>query len=198
MDGISRTVGVGPTVTLGGRSLTVSGKILRHYAEIEAQIMEARGNPFDLIRQLAEAMPDRHDLSHAVVAKAFVEAKSWRMVTIDEIGEWLDGTMRGRCFRTWLAVRDNDRAALTLEAVTEQYADEYERILHKDGPRAAEDWDTGICRAIDTAEGSDELGNSNTSPSTGAAAELTEQSPGTRSSESSSKSADGTLSGSVA
>lgn len=199
MDGISRTVGVGPTITLGGRQLVVCAKILRHYAQIEAQIIASRGNPFDLVRQLGEAMPDRLDLAHAVVARAFVEAKSWRQVSIDELFEWLDSTTAGRCYRTWLAVKDNDPATLTLEAVSEMYLDEWERIAMRDGPEAAEAWDTSIARGVNAAEGRDELGNSNTSPSTetGAVAE-TEESPGTESTGSSPTTEDGNQSGSIA
>lgn len=181
MEGLSRAAGVGPTVKLGGRSLTVSGKILRHYAEIEAEVIKARGNPFDLMRQLGEAMPDREDLAYALVGRAFTEAKSWRFVTLGEIGSWLDDTMRGRCFRTWLAVRDNDPQTLTLEAVSTLYADEFESLVRTQGIAAAEKWDAAICQAIDAAEGADELGNSNTSPTSTREAAETASSPGTSS-----------------
>lgn len=198
MEGISRSAGVGPMVTLGGRKLSINAKILRHYALIEAEIIAARGNPFDLIRQLGDAMPDRDDLARAVVSRAFVEAKSWRMVSIDEMFDWLDNTTAGRCFRTWLAVKDNDPTSLTLEAVSGMYLDEWERIALSEGPAAAEQWDTMISRGIDTAEGRDELGNSNTSPATGVAAEATAPSPGTASTASSPTSEAGNPSGSIA
>lgn len=185
MDGVAKVAGIGPVVTIGGRRLTVSGKILRHYAEIEAQIIQLRGNPFDLIRQLGEALPDRQDLALIAVQKAFVEARTWRIVTILEMNDWLASTWAGRCFRTWLAVRDNDLPTLTLEAVTQMYTDDYERIAMRQGGVAAEKWDSVIDSAIDQAEGVDELGNSTTSPSTGSAAETTEPSPGSQSSESS-------------
>lgn len=197
MDGISRTVGVGPTIMLGGRSLTVSGRILRHYAEIEAEIIRQRGNPFDLIRQMSEAMPDRQDMALLVVTRAFQEAKSWRTVLIPEIGDWLNSTWGGRCFRTWLAVRDNDPDKLTLEEVTRLYSDEYQDIVRTKGAVAAEQWDQSIENAVDQASGDDELGNLSGSPLSGVETNES-QSPGISSSSPSQNSTTGTTQSSAA
>lgn len=179
MEGISRTACVGPPITLGGRQFTVSGRILRHYAEIEAAIIASRGNPFDLIRQMGEAMPERQDLAIVVATQLFEQAKAWRFVTLGDIGEWLQNTVRGRCFRTWLAIRNETTREPTLDEVTVMYSDEYERILNMEGYEAAEKWDATITDAINQASGKDdELGNSTGSPPEGMAANVPE-SPGT-------------------
>ncbi len=107
MDGSSRTFGTGPTIQLGGRTLTVNPKLLRCYGEIEAEIISRRGNPFDLARHAAAAFADAPETAMLVVSRAFEEAKSWRFVTITEIWKWIDETWAGRCFAVWLAVREN-------------------------------------------------------------------------------------------
>lgn len=180
MDGISYTAGIGGTLTLGGRKLTVRAKFLQHYAEIEAKILDSRGNIFDIIRQMAAAVPPGNmEAATAMAREGFLEARNARIVTLAEIWDWMDNTVEGRCFRTWLSVRENDPETLTLEWVSQAYLEEYERIAMEEGTRAAEIWDTAIYRKIQKAEGDDELGNSNSSPSEGTGAEADTPSPGT-------------------
>lgn len=167
MEGASRTFGTGPVMTLGGRSLSVNSKLLRCYAEIEAEIINRRGNPFDLARQAAAAFADTPETALLVVQRAFEEAKSWRFVAISEIWRWIDETWAGRCFSVWLAVRDNDPQTLTFDEVSRMYSDEYEDRFRKGGFEAAEEWADSIVRKIIQADGEDELGNSNTSPASG-------------------------------
>lgn len=159
MDGISRTSGVGPTIKICGRTLTVQARILRHHAEIEAEIISRRGNPFDLIRQAVDALKDCPDVLHEFTARAFEEARKWRVATLDDIGEFLEETWAGFCFAIWLAVRHNS-PDLTLELVTQMCSDEFESRLRKGGPAEAAKWRAELHDALNQANGDDELGNS--------------------------------------
>lgn len=136
MDGISRTSGVGAFITLGGKKYAVQGRILRHYGTFEAEVRKLRGNPFDLIRQAKDALGDDEDLLEAVVERAFEEAKTWRMVSQSEVGQFLQ-TWSGIMVSIWLAIKDND-PALTIEKVTELVSDEYESRMRKARRAAAE------------------------------------------------------------
>lgn len=174
MDSIARTAGVGGIIQLGGRSLSVRGRVLRHMAEIEAEIIRRRGNPFDLVRQANEALrADQPELVALFTAQAFQQSMKWRFVTLDDIDDFLGSTWGGRCMRLWLAVRDNDRDTLTLDRVTQMFADEFESIARSKGKKAAYEWQERIDMAIDQADGSDELGNSNGSPKPSEAVEST-------------------------
>jgi hypothetical protein len=175
MDGISRVAGIGGIIQLGDRSLSVRGKVLRHMAEIEAEILRRRGNPFDMIRNGIESLrtnPPDDERSKSYIealvamftAQAFQQAMRWRVVTLDDIDAFLTDTWSGRCMRLWLAVRDNDRGYLTLDRVSEMFADEFESIARKEGKEAAYKWQEQIDLAIDQSDGGDELGNSNSSP----------------------------------
>lgn len=179
MDGVARAVGAGPTIKLGGETFTLNAKILRHYAEIEAEIIGSRVDPFDVIRQMGAACAGNPDLAREVVAQAFLEAKNWRVVTIGEIYTWLDNTVKGRCFRVWCSIRENDPQRLTLDVVSQLYLNDYEAIAMSKGAVAAEAWDTAISRGVDIAEANDELGNSTPSASTGESPETATASPGT-------------------
>ena len=159
MDGLSRPLGAGPHVTIGQHSLRLDGRILRHYAEIEAQILHRRGKPHDLIRGLSETFQGSDDAIQAVTDAAFEAAKSWAVVGGRDYAEWVD-TWPGQCFTIYLAVRDNDRKFYTLDKVTEIVSDEYEKVLRSDGNHAAAEWLGGIIDGINQASGDDELGNS--------------------------------------
>lgn len=160
MEGISRPAGAGPTVDFGGEKLQVSGRILRHYAEIEAQIVHLRGNPFDLIRENKDLLADQPELMDRFVDRAFEEAKAWRFVTPHEFSSWL-GTWPGICFTLWLAFRDNDREKYTLNKITEMFSDQYEQLANSTGGSVAADrWKETLTEAINQASGEDELGNS--------------------------------------
>lgn len=49
MAGLSRVAGIGPRVTLNGKEYQVRGKTNRFFAEVQAAILKARGNPLDMI-----------------------------------------------------------------------------------------------------------------------------------------------------
>lgn len=124
MDGISRTAGVGPMVKIGGQHWTLTGRILRHYGEIEAEIIKHRGNPFELIRQAAEAFGDRVDLLDEAFNRAFEQARTWRNVGQVDFFDFLN-TWRGTCMAVWLAMRHN-KPGLTFDEVMGMIGDEVE------------------------------------------------------------------------
>ena len=104
MDGLSRVAGVGPTVRVGGETLMVQGRTLRHYAELEAEIIRLRGDPFEMIRDNRKVFSR---FGNELVEKLFNQFDmKWRIVKIEEIHEWLE-TLQGRVFSTWQAIRHN-------------------------------------------------------------------------------------------
>lgn len=168
MDGISRTAGVGPLITLGGEKFTVQGRILRHYAEIEAEIIKLRGNPLQMVRDSVAAMSGGGDVDSLlqrpefltnVVSMMFDEAKRWRFVDRQDLAQFLSNTWHGIVVSTWLAIRHNDIQRLTITEVGNLLSDEYESRMRKD-PEDAQQFAESIFSAIDQAGGEDELGNS--------------------------------------
>lgn len=161
MDGISRVAGEGPSITLCGHSLKVSGRVLRHYAEMEAEIIAKRKpTPLDMVRQAREDFAGDPVAFEVFARVAIQEAKNWATVTRVELAEWMTDTMTGLTFAIWLSVRDNDPDKYTLEKVVRLYMDEEEIRIKKEGEEAAAKLRKEIEDAIDQASGQDELGNS--------------------------------------
>lgn len=162
---LDTAVGVGPTIELGGETLTITPRLVRHFGEMEAEIKKERGNPFDAIREASEALKDTDPaLLKEIVSNAFMEARNWKYVSMDDIFEWMSNTWRGQRFVIWLTVRDNDREKWTFDHFSQVFSDEFEERYHRDGALAAQKWVSQIEAAISQASGEDELGNSTGSP----------------------------------
>ncbi len=116
MEGISRAAGVGPTIKIGGVDYTVKGRILEHYAAIEAEILAKRESPFKLMEDVILKAPSP-EVRRALVEQALNRSEQWRFVTQQDISAFLK-TPTGMCFSVWLAIRHNDPQLLTLEYVT--------------------------------------------------------------------------------
>lgn len=159
MDGISRTSGVGPTITLGGKAYTVSGRILRHYAEIEAEIIKLRGNPFDFVRQASESLKDSPEVLAIVINQAWDLARTWAYVSSEDLSEFLV-SWRGVVFALWLSIREQS-AGLEFDEVLTLFGDECEDRKRKD---PASNFVEEVDAAITQGGGDDELGNSTGSP----------------------------------
>lgn len=142
MDGLSRIVGCGPMLALCGKHYSVQGRTLRHYAEIEAQILALRGNPFDLVREHI------HLFDEGMLAAIFAEIKKgWCCATIGDCHEWAM-TYSGTIFTTWQAIRN---CGVTL--------DECEGILREHMQEKDVDEEISIIQSsIQRASGIDELG----------------------------------------
>lgn len=158
MEGISRAAGVGPTITLCENTFHVKGRILKRYAEIEAEIIKHRGSPFDHLKELKNIFADDKELLLETAKMCFQIAKTWRFVTADELSEWLNNTISGRVFLIYLCVQHND-PTLTLEKVSELYFDELENAGQRGGQSARNEKIAEIERAINQASGDDQLGN---------------------------------------
>lgn len=177
MQGISRASGAGPIIDLGGHKLQVRGRVLRYYAEIEAEIINRRGNPFELIRDNKEILKDEPGMMNLFVTRAFDEARQWRFVSGEDFTNFM-GTWPGVCMAVWLAVRDNNPEVFTLSHVTELFADDYEEQLKKSGVGAADNWKESIINAVNQASGDDELGNSTAGQDSATSQAEAEASPG--------------------
>ena len=161
MDGISRAAGVGGSITLGGEELQVTGRVLRCYAEMEAEIVRLRKpTPLDMVRQAREDFAGDPETFELFARIAIQEAKKWAVVTSSELQEWLSETTTGFLFAVWLSVRDNDLKKYTLKKVTELYMDEAEARINQDGEGAADKLREEVESVIDNASSEDELGNS--------------------------------------
>ena len=165
MDGLSRAVGVGPTMELCGQTFSVKGRVIRSYAEIEAEIIRVRGNPFDYLIHIKDTISgmdskDSEGLMRVAIQEGYKEAKKWRYVSGGEIAEWMNETFRGQCFMVWMCIRHNNREVLTLEKVTELYCDELEAAASSTGEDGRDKKKEEIFSAIDQASGDDQLGNS--------------------------------------
>lgn len=135
---------------LRGESYRVRGRTLRHFAELEAQLIHLRGDPFVDIRRLPEFIYDA-DTLHATVQELFVQAdQQWAEVDDADCLRWANDTWSGRCFSAWQAIRDNDPGRFTLEYVSQAVlsavdAGRSEEVEH-------------LRQAIQQANGDDELG----------------------------------------
>ena len=158
MDGLSRALGTGPTITLCGQTFSVQGRLIRHYAEIEAQMIKERPDPFQLMREGVSAFQDNPEGMRFFVRECYDIAKTWKSVAGHEIRDWLN-TFKGNCFAVWLCIRHNNPEYLTLEKVTELMLDDAEKIAREKGEAARAAKQAEIERAIDQASGTDTLGN---------------------------------------
>ena len=178
MNGLSSVVGVGPIVEFGGKEYTVKAKMLEQHAIVEAQIVKNRGNPFDMFRAAAESFSDNPDGFAKIVPIVMSQAKGWKIVTFDEVREYLNSTLEGMALSVWMAIRHNNPEKLTISYVKETFVNELESRIQKDGDASADRWWRSLVSNIEQAEGVDELGNSTGSPR-GEAESQTVESPGT-------------------
>lgn len=188
MYGVSRVAGVGPTVKLGGRTYVIRAKIIEDLGLIEAEVVKRRGNPFDMLRQAADSLKDHPDVLERVVTQVLYDAKNWNFVDSTELYRFLYDSHDGFMFALWCCLR-RDAKGLTLEDVNRLYAEEFQTLFSTKGAEAATEFKDSLQRAIQQAEGEDELGNSTGSTSAVEPTEsqtVTDDSTGTNSGSSSS------------
>lgn len=154
MDGISRVAGVGPSITLCGKSYQVRGKTAEYYASMEAEIIKTRGsNPFEILVEASANIRSDPEILRQIVRELADRCKSWRFV--DDIDVFDFGrTSRGRSLHLWLCIRDNEGAPDRDECHVQ-----YMREIASRG-RTAQAWQDEIDKAISQASGEDQLGNS--------------------------------------
>lgn len=119
MDGLCYAAGCGPSIRLGGRRLLLKGRTIGDYGIIEAEILQQRGNPFDLIRATARRTAEHAKRQRLIVHGLFRHiCRQGREVRFRDTIEWLN-TSYGACFALWLGVRSNDPLWYTFERVCE-------------------------------------------------------------------------------
>jgi hypothetical protein len=117
MDGLYLYTGCSPTIRLAGETLPVRQLRLRDYGQIEAEILQQRGNPFELLRSIACSIgihAGANELLRALLE--FVEQRYCR-ASFSDVCAWME-TWPGRLCSLWLAVRHTNPAKQTLEYLT--------------------------------------------------------------------------------
>jgi len=159
MNGLSLVAGVGPRVTINGKSFEIRGKTNAYYADMEAAIRKSRGNPLDLVVEAAKrAVLENDPAILSTVATAVSERfRSWNTATY---GDYLDymNTPDGDALTVFHALKDG-APDVTLEQVKLWLVQT--RFHGGDAGRAKV---KEVFDAIATASGEDQLGNSSGQP----------------------------------
>ena len=100
MDGLSRILGIGPTIVVEGQRFPTYTLRLKHYAQAEAEIVHLRGDPFDYVREAISCF--QSDSAADQFAKQAISHidSSWRGASFEEIAAWYE-TEQGRRFLLW-------------------------------------------------------------------------------------------------
>ncbi len=153
-DGLSRVAGVGPGVTLGGKTWQIRGKTAEYYAAMEAEVIKTRGsNPFEMLVESSVALKSDPELLRQVVRELADKCKSWRFV--DDLDMWdFLRTARGRSLHLWMCIKHNTGAPDRDETHVQ-----YMRELAVKG-KDAQAWQDEVDNSIRQASGEDQLGNS--------------------------------------
>lgn len=156
MHGLSHVVGIGPRVTINGKSYQVRGKTNRFYAEVGAEILKLRGNPFDMIvdagiKGRISGDPDVVSQVANVVATQF---RNWKSVTYSDYLEFIN-TPAGNALLVYHCLR-TDAPELTYDDVLHTWTE-----LRFSADPEAEKTIADVVKAIAQASGEDQLGNSN-------------------------------------
>lgn len=158
MAGLSRVAGIGPRVTLNGQDYQVRGKTNRFFAEVQAEILKLRGDPFQMIvdagrRGKLENDPDLLNRIADVVAEKF---RTWGMVTYSDYLDFLR-TPEGDAFTAYHCLRQ-DAPEITLDDVRDYIINMKFKGL---GDEAAKKEVEALDDAILAASGEGHSGNSN-------------------------------------
>lgn len=143
MDGLHNIAGDRTTtLTVGGKTYTLTTQILRDYAEREAYILEHRDNPFALLDYVPDSRKDE------AFDRAWKEAKLAKFVPLEE-EKLFDSSMRGIGWRLWRALRDHHPEIDSVQAALDLIE------------RAGNEMFGTIVDKLDGSEEKDILGNSN-------------------------------------
>ena len=139
--------GVGPTIQWEGKTFTVKGRTLGHYAQVEAEITKRRGgNPLHMLTQAAREL--KGDLASLNALAAVISENLTKWNTISYRDHLQFGTSAyGEAFNIWLAIRHNDET-MTPETIQHVVMER----MQADGAKAYR-WKEEILDAIDVASG---------------------------------------------
>lgn len=154
MDGLCWITGCA-TIRLGGETVVLHALRLYDFALIESEILRRRGNPFDLLRRIAERFPVPDDPHDDVLPALFQEVeRRWCRVSYREMRAWLD-TWSGRLFALWLAIRNANPGRYTLEFVQRQALQANWREIERAQQLVAAEEERALLNTLPDASGND-------------------------------------------
>lgn len=156
MHGLSHVAGIGPRVTVNGKSYQVRGKTNRFYAELEAELLKLRGDPFDMIVEAAKRGNIDNDptLVRKVAEVVVTQFRNWRTMTYKDYAIFMDSAT-GDALTVYHCLKQ-DAPELTFEDVKHVITEM--RFSNSD---AAREELNALFTAIEQASGENPLGNSN-------------------------------------
>ena len=174
MDGASRMFAVPSKIELGGKVYNATGRLAKHFGEMERYLLSKRPDPIKIAHDSMEALADMPAMQEKILELAAKEAFRARSVTDLEISEWMEGT-DGKAFCVWLATREEYPGFESHEQIKALILDDIEdgvqRWMEK-GMAEAEAQEEATAEvhdkiddSLNEASGSDLAGNS-TGPST--------------------------------
>ena len=144
---ITAIAGVGPTIQWEGRTFTVKGRTLGHYAQVEAEIIKRRGgNPLTMLAEAAKELKGDLAALNALASVISEHVTTWNSVTYRDHIQF-GRSAYGEAFTIWLAIRHNDDS-LSPEHVQHVVMERMQR----DGADAYH-WKEELLNAIDVASG---------------------------------------------
>lgn len=154
MEGSARAAGVGGFVTWNGKSTQVRGRTIEYYAMVEAEIVRARGNPFDMLISAARSLGDdiTNDAITALASAAAASFRDWRSASWSDYESFLR-TPRGLALEVWYCLPD----ARNGDTVDDTLCKLMEISMRR--PELINRWHPEFQKAVDLASGTDELGN---------------------------------------
>lgn len=159
MHGLSHVVGIGPRVTINGKSYQVRGKTNRFYAEVGAEILKLRGNPFDMIVDAGIRGKVQGDagLVGQVANVVATQFRNWKTVTYLDYLEFIS-TPAGSALLVYHCLK-TDAPELTYDDVLHTWTE----LRFSDTPESVKEVEE-VVKAIAQASGENNLGNSNGRP----------------------------------
>ncbi len=161
MHGLSHVVGIGPRVTLNGKDYQVRGKTNRFSAELEAEILKLRGDPFDMIVEAGRRaqLDNNPDLLNTVADVVTAKFRNWRTITYYDYLEFMNSPS-GDALTVFHCLKQ-DAPELTYDDVKHFMVQS--RLLGNGNEQLVEELRV-LFKAIEVASGEDQLGNSNGRP----------------------------------
>lgn len=159
MNGLSRTAGIGPRVTINGKEYQVRGKTNRFYTEVEAELLKLRGDPFEMIVEAGKQakLHQDVDLLNQIADVITAKFRNWRVMTYWDYIEFMNSPT-GDALTVFHCLKQDD-PTLTFDEV--KYWLTTTRIL---GDKKGSEEIDAVFKAINVASGEDQLGNSTGQP----------------------------------
>ena len=173
MDGVSRAVGSGVTVVIGGKTYILSPFTYRDRGMVEQEILKRRPTPLKIARDHLEGLDP--SLQEKLLAKALEDTAKLPNYTTDADTDEFIASDYGIVFSLWLSIRKR-HSEMTIEQLQDAfYKMDFAEIEH-------------MSQCLAQASGDDDLGNETGRTESPAKTTPPSEPPGESSSESSAKS----------